>query len=155
MTAPSTQFNILIPVTYTVQNPRADVNLYIAFQTVNSTSGFKSLAYVESRIVSNIVATATTSGTYGPQVNTVSYTPGQQASNLVILANSGTSLTTNTMNNLQLGSAFSYFSKWDYFKDTVINGWTAGTCRRLNYLYYYTNYAAYLSASATFSSTYY
>jgi len=113
------------------------------------------LAYVESGILSSVTSVVTTSGSYGPQVNTVSFTPGQQASNLVIFANSGTSLTTNAMTNLQLGSAFSYFSYWDYFKDTVINGWTAGSCRRLNYLYYYTNYAAYLSASATFSSTYY
>ena len=129
--------------------------MYIAFQTVNSTSGFKSLAYVESRVLSSVSYTATTSGSYGPQVNTVSFTPGQQASNLVIFAKSGTSLTTNTMSNLQLGSAFSYFSQWDYFKTTTISGWTAGTCRRLNYLYYYTNYAAYLASSTTFSSTYY
>lgn len=113
------------------------------------------MAYVESRIPVSIISTATTSGTYGPQVNTVSYTPGLAASNLVIKANSGTTLTANTMTNLQLGSAFSYFSQWDYFKDTTISSWTAGTCRRLNYLYYYTNYAAYLASSATFSSTYY
>jgi hypothetical protein len=106
-------------------------------------------------VLSAISSTATTSGSYGPQVNTVSFTPGQQASNLVIFAKSGTSLTANTMNNLQLGSAFSYFSQWDYFKNTAINGWSAGTCRRLNYLYYYTNYAAYLSIGSTFASTYY
>jgi hypothetical protein len=146
---------VLIPVTFTATPPQTDVNMYIAFQTVNSTSGFKSLAYVESKVLSTVSSTATTSGSYGPQVNTVSFTPGQQATNLVIFAKSGTTLTTNTMNNLQLGSAFSYFSQWDYFRNTIPTGWTAGTCRRLNYLYYYTNYAAYLASSATFSSTYY
>lgn len=128
--------------------------MYIAFQTTNTTSGFKSIEYVESKIVSTITATATNSGTYGPQVAAVSITPGQSVSNLVIFAKSGSTPTVNANANLQVGASFSYFSQWDYFGASTITGWsTYGSCYLLKYLYYYTNYAAYLTGTA-FSASY-
>lgn len=128
--------------------------MYIAFQTTNTTSGFKSIEYVESKIVSTITATATTTGTYGPQVSSGTITPGQSVANLGIAANSGTAPTVNSNANLLVGAAFSYFSQWDYFGASTITGWsTYGSCYLLKYLYYYTNYAAYLTGTA-FSASY-
>lgn len=104
--------------------------------------------------MSTITATATTSGTYGPQVAAVSITPGQSVSSLVIFAKSGTAPTVNANANLQVGASFSYFSQWDYFGASTITGWsTYGSCYLLKYLYYYTNYAAYLTGTA-FSASY-
>jgi hypothetical protein len=96
----------------------------------------------------------TASGNYGPQVSAVSITAGQPVTNLAINAKSSAAVTTNANANLQVGSAFTYFSQWDYFQSSTITGWsTYGNCYLLKYLYYYTNYAAYLTGSA-FSSNY-
>lgn len=58
-------------------------------------------------------------------------------------------ITTNSVNNI--GGAFSYFSEWDYFQGATITGFSSyGTCSMLSYLYYTTNYAAYLTG-ATFA----
>jgi hypothetical protein len=74
---------------------------------------------------------------------------------LVINAQSPGAVTVNANANLQIGAAFSYFSQWDYFGSSVINGWTTyGTCSLLKYLFYYTNYAAYISSGTAFSSSY-
>lgn len=152
MVAPATAFNVLIPVTF--PNGQTSTNLYIAFQTTNSTSGFKNIAYVESRINNAISATATVSGNYGPQVSAGTITAGQSVTNLAINAKSSAAVTANANANLQIGSAFTYFSQWDYFQNSTITGWeTYGNCYLLRYLYYYTNYAAYLTGSA-FSSKY-
>jgi hypothetical protein len=44
LNTPGTAFNVLIPVTFT--SGQTATNMYIAFQTVNSTSGYKNIAYV-------------------------------------------------------------------------------------------------------------
>jgi hypothetical protein len=99
--------------------------------------------------------TGTASGNYGPQVSSSTITAGQAVSNLVINAKSSAAVTANANANLQVGAAFSYFSQWDYFQNSTISGWsTYGNCYLLKYLYYYTNYAAYLTGSV-FSSKYY
>jgi hypothetical protein len=75
--------------------------------------------------------------------------------NLLINAKSSASVTANTNTNKQIGSAFSYFSQWDYFQSSTITGWsTYGNCYLLRYLYYSTNYAAYLSSGTAFVSSY-
>lgn len=61
---------------------------------------------------------------------------------------------TNNTGVLQ-GSAFTFFSKWDLFRDTVMSGWPlAAECLKVTYIYYRTNYAAYLSTGATFTASY-
>jgi hypothetical protein len=99
---------VLIPVTF--PSGQSATNLYIAFQTANSTSGYKNLAYVEPRILNSITATATASGTYGPVVGAGSITAGQAVSSLVINARSTAAVTANANADLQIGAAFSYFS---------------------------------------------
>lgn len=45
-----------------------------------------------------------------------------------------------------IGAAFSYFSEWDYIKESTITGWsTFGVCYKMNYLFYFTNYDQYLT----------
>lgn len=59
----------------------------------------------------------------------------------------GAAPTLNAGNNI--GAAFSYFSEWDYIRTSTFTGWqTYGTCYKMNYLYYYTNYAAYLTGAS-------
>jgi len=133
---------------------QTNINIYLAYQIRNTNNGFKNVAYVEARTLSSITAgNAGTSGTYGPLVTSTSITVGQSVTNLVINARSGAAVTANTNANSNIGAGFSYFSEWDYFRTSTVSGWTAGTCSRLKYLFYYTNYAAYLTG-ATFASTY-
>lgn len=101
--APTTAFNVMIPVTFPNQ---VDNNLYIGFQVVNSTTGFKSLAYVEPLRLVSISQTSSNSGSFGPVVSSV--TVGQNVTNMQLRATSPIGLTANTGNNI--GSAFSYFS---------------------------------------------
>ncbi len=99
--------------------------------------------------------TSSTSGNYGPQVSSSTIYPGQSVTNLAINAKSSASVTTNVNSNKQIGSAFTYFSQWDYFQSSTISGWsTYGSCSLLRYLYYSTNYAAYLSSGTAFVSSY-
>jgi len=127
-----------------------DTNFYIGYQTIDLVTGIRSLAYVEPLRTISISQTATQSGTFGP--NVASATVGQSVSNLNVKANSPIALNINSANNL--GSAFSYFSEWDYIGSSTITGWsTYGTCYVVSYLYYKTNYAAYL-LGATFTSSY-
>jgi hypothetical protein len=63
----------------------------------------------------------------------------------------GTSPAVNSMPNI--GAAFTYFSQWDYIQSSTISNWTYGTCYKLSYLYYITNYAAFLTGTS-FSSKY-
>lgn len=145
---PSTSFSILIPVTgYT-----SSTNFYVAYQTTNAITSFKSLAYVEpKRTITLTSVTASTTSTTGLTVST--YSVGQTVTSLSIKANNGGTVNTNSANNI--GSAFSYFSQWNYFSGSTITGFsTYGTCYKLSYLYYYTNYALYLTGT-TFSSFYY
>jgi hypothetical protein len=94
--------------------------------------------------------TASTSSTAGLTVT--SYSVGQTVTNLAIKANAGVTVTANSGNSI--GAAFSYFSKWNYFSAATISGFTTyGTCYSVSYLYYITNYAAYLLGSS-FSSSY-
>lgn len=88
-------------------------------------------------------------------VGSASIKAGQSVSNLVINAQSAGAVSTNANANLQIGSAFSYFSQWDYFGSSTITGWSSyGTCSLLKYLYYYTNYVTYIASGGTFSSSY-
>jgi hypothetical protein len=124
----------------------------VAYQTTNANTSFKSLAYVEpKRTITLTGITATTSSTTGLTVST--YSVGQTVASLSIKANNGGTVNTNSGNNI--GSAFSYFSQWNYFSGSTIAGFsTYGTCYKLSYLYYVTNYALYLTGT-TFSSFYY
>lgn len=128
-------------------------NFYVAFQTVNAGNSFKSLAYVEPRMAVTISTTASNSGSFGLQVSTNKV--GDPVTNLKLKANNGGNLNTNAGNNI--GSAFSYFSEWDYFQTSTITGFSSptnyGNCYMLKYLFYTTNYAAYLTGS-TFTYNY-
>jgi hypothetical protein len=140
---------VFIPVTY--PNAQTVTNFYIGYQVVNSTTGFKSLAYVEP-MLSVTVASSTASNwaAVGPMVST--NTVGDIVTNLQIKANSPIALTTNSGNSI--GSAVTYFSEWDYFSDSTVTGFESyGKCTVMRYLYYTTNYAAYLTGS-TFAYNY-
>jgi hypothetical protein len=148
ITAPATAFNVLIPVTF--PNGQTLTNFYLAYQLSNATNGFKGLAYVEPLLPISISQTASASGSFGPVVS--SNTVGETISNMQIRATSPVTVTTNTGNNL--GGAFSYFSEWDYFGNSTVSGFDSyGSCSMVKYLYYTTNYAAYLTGS-TFTYSY-
>lgn len=89
-------------------------------------------------------------------MSSASITPGQSVSNLQIFAKSTASVpATNVNSNKQIGSAFTYFSQWDYFQSSTVTGWSSyGSCYLLRYLFYTTNYAAYLSSGTAFVSSY-
>ncbi len=98
-----------------------------------------------------ITQSAGSTGTFGPDVSTAYV--GQSVSNLVLKANSPGAITANAADNI--GGAFSYFSEFDYIKNSNITGWSAlGSCYKIGYLFYYTNYAAYLTGGTTFSYKY-
>ena len=141
---PVTAFNILIPVTF--PDAQTVTNFYVAYQLANTTNGYKSLAYVEPMTTTTISYTASVSGSFGPVVSAA--TVGQTVTNLQLRAVSPISLTVNAANNI--GSAFTYFSEWDYFGSSVVTGFspTYGSCATFSYLYYTTNYAAYLLGSS-------
>jgi hypothetical protein len=151
LTAPSVSFNILIPVTLSAV--QTDTNFYVAYQTTNTTNSYKSVGYVEAKRLISLTNSIGMSGSFGLQVSGKSV--GATVTGMTMKANNGGSLTVNSGNNI--GAGFSYFSEWDYFNTTTaasITGWTTyGTCVMLKYLYYYTNYANYLTGS-TFSSSY-
>ena len=145
ITNPSAAFNVLIPVTF--PDGQTLTNFYVAYQETNSTTGFKSLTYVEPMRSISLSQTASNSGSFGPEVS--AQTVGDTVANLRIRATSPITVTTNSGNNV--GGAFSYFSEWDYFQGATITGFSSyGTCSMLTYLYYTTNYAAYLTG-ATFA----
>lgn len=61
-------------------------------------------------------------------------------------ANCPGTIAVNSGNNI--GGAFSYFSEWDYIRGSTVTGWeTFGTCYKMSYVYYYTNYNQYLTGS--------
>ena len=149
LATPATAFNILIPVTF--PNAQTLTNFYIGYQTVNTAIGFKSLANVQAMQSITISQTASAIGSFGPVV--AGSTVGQTVANMQIRATSPIAVTTNSGNNI--GGAFSYFSEWDYFGTSTISGFSSyGTCSMLSYLYYTTNYAAYLSSGTTFAYSY-
>ena len=55
---------MLIPVTF--PDGQTVTNFYIAYQVTNSTTGFKSLSYVEPMVSISVSQTASSSGNYGP-----------------------------------------------------------------------------------------
>lgn len=138
---------MLLPVTFPAS--QTSTNLYVGFQTV-STNGFKLLEYIEPLRTTSISITASVSGSYGPTVS--SATVGETISSMVLRANSAGTVTANSGDNI--GAGFSYFAEWDYFRNSTWTGWESyGTCEILKYLYYVTNYAAFLTGS-TFTSSY-
>lgn len=154
MVNPTGDFNVFIPVTFSA----GDHNkyMYVGYQKINPVTKKKYLAYVEPMRTLGINAGSTAAGLYGPDVATAFV--GQSVPNMVLKANlAGAGVTTvptaaNSGNNL--GGAFSYFSEWDYIRDSTVTGWSAyGTCHKMNYLYYFTNYALYLTGTA-FSYSY-
>ena len=98
-----------------------------------------------------ISGSSTTAGSYGPIV--ASSFVGQTVTNMGLKANlAGAAPSANTGNNI--GASFSYFSEWNYIKDSAITGWASfGTCYQMNYLYYYTNYNLFLTGT-TFAFSY-
>lgn len=148
LNTPVSGFNILIPVTF--PNGQIDTNFYVAYQVTNTITGYKSLAYVEPMRTISISYTASVSGNFGPVVS--SATVGQTVTNLQLRATSPITLTPNAGNDI--GSTFTYFSQWDYFGNSGVNGFSSyGTCATFSYLYYTTNYAAYLTGT-TFAYNY-
>ena len=94
-----------------------------------------------------ISSVATASGSFGPVLTTAKV--GLALTPMVITANMpGGTITANTANSI--GGAFSYFSEWDYLQASAVTaGWTAyGTCMKMSYLFYNTNYASYLTGQA-------
>jgi hypothetical protein len=149
LNTPATAFNILIPVTFS--GVQTDTNFYVAYQVKNVTNAYKSLAYVEALRTITISQTANSSGTFGPVVSAASV--GQSVSNLQLRATSPLTLTANTANNL--GAAFSYFSEWDYLQSSTVTGFSSfGTCFITSYLFYTTNYAAYIASGTAFTYNY-
>lgn len=137
---------MLIPVV----NVGSVTNFYLGFQTVHAASGFKKIEYVEPLFTTTLTSSSGANGQYGPTVS--SSTVGQTVTNLNLFAKSPSTLTVNSANNI--GAGFSYFSEWDYFRNSTWTGWTSfGTCQIMRYLFYKTNYDAYLSGS-TFTSSY-
>jgi hypothetical protein len=94
----------MIPVTFA--GAQTITNFYIGYQVVNSSTGFKSLAYVQPSTSISISYTASVSGSFGPTVT--ARTVGETFTNLQLRATSPVTLTVNSGNNI--GSAFSYFS---------------------------------------------
>ena len=117
MSTPATAFNIFIP--FTITAPQPNTNLYIGYQ--KTIAGKKALVYIEPmRTISiNTASSASPAGNYGPIVSTAFV--GQTITNMSLKANQGgTAPAANSLNNI--GSAFSYFSEWDYFKSSTITG---------------------------------
>ena len=100
---PTTAFNILIPITFTAHT---NTNMYIGYQRKDSTTGKKSLSYIEIRRDIGITSTLSTSGSYGPVI--ASATVGSTISNMGLRAYSGGSITLNAGDSI--GGGFSYFS---------------------------------------------
>ncbi len=149
LNTPATAFNIFIPVTFT--GVQTATNFYVAYHLTNTTNTFKSLAYVEALRTITITNTASPSGNFGPTVNTA--TVGQSVSNLQLSANSPISLSANSGNSI--GAAFSYFSEWDYLQSSTVTGFTTyGSCFKTSYLFYITNYAAYIASGTSFTYNY-
>lgn len=126
--------------------------MYIGYQIKNLTTQQKAIYYIEPVRLITISAIATPSGNFGPVLTTAKV--GQALTPMVITANMpGGTITTNTANSI--GGAFSYFSEWDYLQASAITaGWTTfGTCMKMNYLFYNTNYASYLTGQ-TFAYSY-
>jgi hypothetical protein len=102
----------------------------------------------------SITNTASNSGSFGPTVGT--NTVGQTVTNLAIRAASPVAVTANSNTANMVGAAFSYFSQWDYFQTSTVTGFSptyGSACAMFSYLYYTTNYAAYLTGS-TFTYSY-
>jgi len=118
MTNPTSAFNIFIPVTFAA-NP-ANKNLYIGYQKKDPTTGKKSLVYIEPMRTISINVASTVAGDFGPVVSSAYV--GQTVSSMGLKANLvGTTPTLNAGNNI--GSAYSYFSEWDYIRDSTLTGW--------------------------------
>lgn len=152
LSAPATSFNVFIPVTFTAG--QTDVNFYIGYQVKDPVTGIVSLAFIQSFTKTSITqGNPTASGTYGPVVSAA--TIGSTISSMQFKASSPTAgINVNSANNI--GGGFTYFSAFDYIGSSTITGWSAiGTCYKAYYLYYYTNYAAYIATtSPTFSYSY-
>ena len=147
LSAPSTAFDILIPV----KAPgNAQTHFYVGYTTVDPASGKISNQYMENlKIVSNS-GSYSASGTYGPVLTAA--TVGQVLAPMTLKA-SYSAISVNVPATDQIGAAFLYFSEWDYFGSAGISGWTTGPCYQLSYLLYQTNYASFLTGS-TFTYTY-
>jgi hypothetical protein len=145
MTNPTGAFNVFIPVTF--GSTDGNKYLYIGYQKINPVTKRKYLAYIEPMRTSNIIAGAAGTGTFGPDVSSTYV--GKTVTNLGLKANLvGTAPGRNGLASPpnDIGAAFSYFSEWDYIKSSTISGWTSfGTCYKMNYLFYYTNYDLYLT----------
>lgn len=98
-----------------------------------------------------ITQTSTTLGTYGPVLATAFV--GQNITSMTLKATCPAGgISVNSGNNI--GGAFSYFSEWDYIRDSAVTGWeTLGSCYKMSYVFYYTNYNLYLNGN-TFSYKY-
>lgn len=106
----------------------------------------KYLAYIEPMRPSSILTSSTTNGIFGPDVANTYI--GRTVTSLGLKANhAGTAPTINGLPTANdIGAAFSYFAEWDYMRGSTISGWeTLGVCYKMNYLFYYSNYEAYLT----------
>jgi hypothetical protein len=118
MTTPTSQFNVFVPVTFSAN--QIDTYFYIGYQKTNPSTGKKSLVYIEPMRKISINTPSSVAGEYGPVVTTALV--GQTVSNLGLRAKViGALPTANTATNI--GASYSYFSEWDYIKDSSITGW--------------------------------
>jgi hypothetical protein len=160
VTAPTTTFTVYIPVSIP-KSKQICYTYFGAFYTNTNVaySNFPILKYITSMQTSTsytLNPAISSAATFGPNVNNTvtGATVGASKSNMVLLAKyTGGGVAANTGTNQ--GSHFTYFSKWDLFQGSTLSAWPlGGTCNLITYLYYSTNYAAYLSSGATFTSSY-
>lgn len=160
VTAPTTTFTVYIPVSIPTSKTVCYTYFGAFYTNTNAAfSNFPILKYITTMQTSTSYAlnpVISSSGTFGPNVNNTitGAVVGASKSNMVLMAKySGGAVTANT--GVNQGAHFTYFSKWDLFQGSTLSGWPlTGTCNLISYLYYYTNYAAYLASGTTFSYSY-
>lgn len=160
ISAPTTAFTIYIPVSIPASKQICYTYFGAFYTNPNAAySNFPILQYITTMQTSTTYSlnpSISSSASFGPNVNnTVSgATVGASKTNMILSAKyTGGGVTANSGANQ--GAHFTYFSKWDLFQGSALSGWPlTGTCNIISYLYYYTNYAAYLSSGASFVYSY-
>ena len=134
----------MVPIT--ADQGKVRTYIYLGYLTKDPATGKVSLAYIEPARLTTHSGSVNTNGVYGPVLTGVNV--GDTVTPMSLNAQSPYSLTQNSGDTL--GSAFLYFSEWDYFgSSTVTSGWSSnGVCYSTKYLLYQTNYEAYLTGSS-------
>lgn len=157
--APATTFTVYIPVIVPLNKQISYTYFGLLYQNTSSTE-FPLLQYISTMQTSTsyvIDQVITSSGcSFGPTVNTATGAVlGSSKTDLIVSATYTTGgITANTASSI--GAAFTYFSKWDLFRDSQYRNWPlASDCYRVTYLQYSTNYFTYIGTTgSTFTSSY-